>query len=135
MSESATETPVLDLLSSMTAASLEASSLDAETLMLVRIAALAAVDAPPCLVSAEPRRGRRGRRRRRAGPAVRCAAIASIIGTARVASATGKIVDAIEVAIEVAESKKRRARRGGTHARPRRPSSVRGGPTARVGFF
>ena len=41
------ETPVLDLLSSMTADSLAASSLDDQTLMLVRIAALAAVDAPP----------------------------------------------------------------------------------------
>ena len=40
------ETPVLDLLTSMTADSMEASSLDAETLMLVRIAALVAVDAP-----------------------------------------------------------------------------------------
>ena len=42
MTGSTTETPVLDLLASMTADSLEASSLDAETLMLVRIAALAA---------------------------------------------------------------------------------------------
>ena len=41
------ETPVLDLLASMTADSIEASSLDAETLMLARIAALVAVDAPP----------------------------------------------------------------------------------------
>ena len=46
MSESTSETPVLDLLASMTADSVEASSLDAQTLMLVRIAALAAVDAP-----------------------------------------------------------------------------------------
>ena len=42
-----TETPVLDLVADMTAASIEASSLDPETLMLVRIAALIAVDAPP----------------------------------------------------------------------------------------
>jgi 4-carboxymuconolactone decarboxylase len=102
MSESATETPVLDLLAGMTAASVEASSLDPETLMLVRIAALAAVDAPPVSyllnlgaaaeagVDAEQVRGV-------------LAAIAPIIGTPRVASATGKIVDAIEVAIEVAE--------------------------------
>ena len=46
MAESTTETPVLDLLANMTADSLEASSLDPQTLMLVRIAALAAVDAP-----------------------------------------------------------------------------------------
>ena len=41
-----TDTPVLDLIASMTADSLEASSLDPESLMLVRIAALVAVDAP-----------------------------------------------------------------------------------------
>ena len=102
MSESATETPVLDLLAGMTAASVEASSLDAETLMLVRIAALAAVDAPGVSyllnlgaasqvgIDAEQVRGV-------------LAAIAPIIGTARVASATGAIVGALEVAIEVAE--------------------------------
>ncbi len=42
-----TDTPVLDLLASMTADSIEASSLDPERLMLVRIAALVAVDAAP----------------------------------------------------------------------------------------
>ena len=102
MSESAIETPVLDLLAGMTAASVEASSLDPETLMLVRIAALAAVDAPAVSymlnlgaaseigIDAEQVRGV-------------LAAIAPIVGTARVASATAKIVAAIEVAIEVAE--------------------------------
>jgi len=98
----ASETPVLDLLASMTADSLEASSLDAETLMLVRIAALAAVDAPPVSyllnlgaageLDIDPERVRGV-----------LAAIAPIVGTARVASATGKIVAALEVAIEVVE--------------------------------
>ena len=97
-----TETPVLDLLASMTADSIEASSLDAETLMLVRIAALAAVDAPPVSyllnlgaaseLDIDPERVRGV-----------LAAIAPIVGTARVASATGKIVDALEVAIETVE--------------------------------
>lgn len=102
MSEQTTETPVLDLLASMTADSLEASSLDAETLMLVRIAALAAVDAPPISyafnleaasgleIDAEQVRGV-------------LAAIAPIVGTARVASATGKIVRALAIEMEVAE--------------------------------
>jgi 4-carboxymuconolactone decarboxylase len=102
MAGSTSETPVLDLLASMTADSIEASSLDSETLMLVRIAALAAVDAPPVSyllnlgaaseldIDPEQVRGV-------------LAAIAPIVGTARVASATGKIVDALEVAIEVAE--------------------------------
>ena len=47
MTEHATEAPVLDLLKRMTAESIEASTLDEERLMLVRIAALVAVDAPP----------------------------------------------------------------------------------------
>jgi 4-carboxymuconolactone decarboxylase len=102
MAGSTTETPVLDLLASMTADSLEASSLDPETLMLVRIAALAAVDAPPVSylmnleaaselgIDAEQVRGV-------------LAAIAPIVGTARVAAATGKIVEALAVAIEIVE--------------------------------
>jgi hypothetical protein len=44
--ESTSETPVLGLLANMTAGSAAASSLDPETFMLVRIAALVAVDAP-----------------------------------------------------------------------------------------
>ena len=102
MAGSTSETPVLDLLASMTADSLEASDLDAETLALVRIAALAAVDAPAVSyllnlgvareigVDAEQVRGV-------------LAAIAPIVGTARIASATGKIAEALEFAIEVAE--------------------------------
>jgi 4-carboxymuconolactone decarboxylase len=102
MTEPTTETPVLDLLASMTADSIAASSLDVQTLALVRIAALAAVDAPAVSyllnleaaaevgIDAEQVRGV-------------LAAIAPIVGTARVASATGKIVDALDVAIEVAD--------------------------------
>jgi hypothetical protein len=45
MAETA-DTPVLDLLASITAGSIEASTLDEKTLVLVRIAALVAVDAP-----------------------------------------------------------------------------------------
>ena len=42
-----TDTPVLDLLASMTADSIEATTLDPDKIMLVRIAALVAMDAPP----------------------------------------------------------------------------------------
>ena len=86
----------------MTADSLEASSLDPETLMLVRIAALVAVDAPPVsyLLNLEAA-GEIGLDPEQVRGVL--AAIAPIVGTARVASATGKIVDALEVAIEVAE--------------------------------
>jgi 4-carboxymuconolactone decarboxylase len=95
-----TETPILDLLSSMTAASIEASNLDAETLMLVRIAALVAVDAPPASyllnigaaseleIDAEQVRGV-------------LAAVAPIVGTARVASAVGNIMRALELELEL----------------------------------
>ena len=55
------DTPVLDLLAKMTTDSLEVSSLDAQTLVLVRIAALVAVDAPPASYLHESRHGRRGR--------------------------------------------------------------------------
>ena len=47
MSDESAETPVLDLMGTMTAASMEASRLDPQSLMLVRIAALVAVNAPP----------------------------------------------------------------------------------------
>ena len=102
MTDSMRETPVLDLLASMTADSLAASSLDPGSLMLVRLAALVAVDAPPSSyllnleaagevgLDAESVRGV-------------LAAVAPIVGTARVASATGKIVKALSVAIEIAE--------------------------------
>ncbi len=102
MAESTTETPVLDLLASMTADSIEASSLDLETLMLVRIAALVAVDAPPVSyalnlevvgdleIDAEKVQGV-------------LAAVAPIVGTARIASATSKIVRALSLEMDVAE--------------------------------
>ena len=102
MAEQPAETPILDLLASMTAESIEASSLDAQTLMLVRVAALVAVDAPPVSylmnlgaageigIGEEEVRGV-------------LAAVAPIVGTARVASATGKIVRATGLAIELAE--------------------------------
>jgi alkylhydroperoxidase/carboxymuconolactone decarboxylase family protein YurZ len=102
MTEPTRETPVLDLLASMTADSLAASSLDAETLILVRVAALVAVDAPSVSylmnLEAASEGGIDPERVRGV-----LAAIAPIVGTARVASATGKIVDALDVAIEVAE--------------------------------
>ena len=102
MSEQTVETPILDLLASMTADSIEASSLDAETLMLVRIAALVAVDAPPVSyafnletagdLEIDPERVRGV-----------LAAVAPIVGTARIASATSKIVRALKVELETAE--------------------------------
>ena len=102
MTETTSETPVLDLLASMTADSMAASTLDAETFMLVRIAALVAVDAPSVSylmnlavageldIDSDRIRGV-------------LAAVAPIVGTPRVASATGKIVEALAVELEIAE--------------------------------
>lgn len=86
----------------MTADAMETSTLDAEKLMLARIAALVAMDAPPVSyllnigaasevdVDAEEIRGV-------------LAAIAPIVGTARIAAATGNIVRALGIAIDLAE--------------------------------
>jgi alkylhydroperoxidase/carboxymuconolactone decarboxylase family protein YurZ len=79
----ANETPVLDTIAAMTLDSVERCGLEAETLLLVRIAALAAVDAKPVSYLAH------------VGPAVEAGvtieqvqdvlvAVAPIVGTARV---------------------------------------------------
>jgi 4-carboxymuconolactone decarboxylase len=111
MSEQPSETPVLDLIAGMTAGSAAASSLDAETLMLVRIAALVAVDAPTVAymlnlgaaaeLDLDPEQVRGV-----------LAAIAPIVGTARVASATGKIVEGLAIAIETVELETAAERQG-----------------------
>ncbi len=102
MAESTTETPVRDLLASMTAESIAASGLDAGTLMLVRIAALVAVDAPPVsyMLNLEAARAA-GIESEQVRDVL--AAIAPIVGTARVASATGSILKALAIEIAIAE--------------------------------
>ena len=102
MADPTTDTPVLDLLASMTADSIAASSLDGETLLLVRIAALVAVDAPPVSYALNLEvAGEAGLDPERLRGVL--AAIAPIVGTARVASATGNIVKALAVEMEIAE--------------------------------
>jgi 4-carboxymuconolactone decarboxylase len=103
MSTAPTETPVLDLLATMTAASVEQSELDPRSLMLVRLAALAAVDAPPVSylvnlavaddVGVDPRDVEQV-----------LIGIAPVVGTARVAAAGGRIARALGFAIAVAEA-------------------------------
>jgi len=97
-----TETPVLDLLTSMTAASLEATTLDPETLMLVRIAALVAVDAPPVSYLMNLGAATEAGVDEEKVKAV-FAAVAPIVGTTKVVSATGKIVRALGLALELEE--------------------------------
>jgi len=100
MAETTSE-PILDLITAMTAASIEASDLDPQTLMMVRIAALVAVDAPPVSyllnlgaageadVSEEQIRGV-------------LAAVAPIVGTPRVTAAAGNVLRALGIAIDLA---------------------------------
>ena len=98
----AEDTPLLDTLAVMTAASVEACDLEDRELMLARIAALAAVGAPPAsyLVNA--------------GTAVDVGitledvqgvliAVAPIVGTVRTISAAGNITRALGFAIAVME--------------------------------
>jgi 4-carboxymuconolactone decarboxylase len=96
-----TETPILDLLAGMTVLSFEATTLDKQQVMLARIAALVAADAPPISyalnlgassdfdVDAEQIRGV-------------FAAIAPIVGSARIATGLGNIVKALALT-ELAE--------------------------------
>ena len=103
MAAPANDTPVLDLLGRMTedSVALSRASLDPDEIMLVRIAALVAVDAPPAsyLMNLEAMADVGVNADRVRGV---LAAVAPIVGAPRVASATGKIVDALDVAIEVA---------------------------------
>lgn len=99
---STADTPILDLLGRMTADSMETSTLDEQTLMLVRVAALIAVDAPPASylvnvgaagdvgVSSDQITGV-------------LAAVAPIVGTTRVVSAAGSMIKALGAAVELAE--------------------------------
>ena len=94
------DTPVLDLLGRMTVDSLEAASaLDERTIMLARLAALIAVDAPPASyvvnVGAAADAGLDADQLRSL-----LAAVAPIVGTPRVVAAVGNIMRGL--AIEVA---------------------------------
>ena len=97
------QTPVLDTLADITAAAVGHNSLPPRELMLVRVAALIAVDAPPASYLAN------------AGVAADSGVtaedvqgimigIAPLVGTARVVSAGGKILRALGLAIAVADS-------------------------------
>ncbi|WP_086766668.1 carboxymuconolactone decarboxylase family protein [Streptomyces bobili] len=99
----ASDTPVLDTLAAMTVDSIERCGMAPDLLVLTRIAALAASDAPPISYAAH------------IDPAVRAGltveqlqdvlvAIAPIVGTARVMTAAGNIATAFGIAIAVADA-------------------------------
>jgi alkylhydroperoxidase/carboxymuconolactone decarboxylase family protein YurZ len=91
---------VLDLLTSMTTESMEASSLDEETLMLVRIGALVAVDAPAAsyLLNVGAA-GEIGITTEQVEGVL--AAVAPIVGAPRVASAVTHMAQALGMAIDL----------------------------------
>jgi alkylhydroperoxidase/carboxymuconolactone decarboxylase family protein YurZ len=102
LSTSSSETPVLDTLAAMTAESIARCQLDANSLLVARIAALAAVDAPT------------GSYLMHVGAAIDAGvtvddvqnilvAVAPIIGTARTLSAAGKIAEALGLVIVALE--------------------------------
>jgi alkylhydroperoxidase/carboxymuconolactone decarboxylase family protein YurZ len=102
MSAQSDETPVLDLITSINASSIEASSLDLEQQMLARIAALVAVDAPPASYMMNlGAAGATGVTQEQVQGVM--AAITPIVGTARVVSAAGKMMRALGLALDLAE--------------------------------
>ncbi len=97
------DNPVLDTIAAITAASLERSDLSPEALVMIRLAALAAVDAKPLSYLAH------------VGPSVESGvtledvqnvlvAVAPIIGTARTLSASVNIAEALGFAVGVMEA-------------------------------
>jgi alkylhydroperoxidase/carboxymuconolactone decarboxylase family protein YurZ len=98
-----TQTPVLDTLADLTAASVEHNSLAPRELMLVRIAALIAVDAPPVsyLVNAGAAADSGVTAEDIQGVMI---GVAPVVGTPRVVSAGGNILRALGFAIAVADS-------------------------------
>jgi len=96
------EAPILTLLATMTADSLDATSLDEESLMLVRIAALVAVDAPPASYLMNLRAaGEIGVDADQIQGVL--AGVAPIVGTARVVSAAGKMIRALDLKLELGD--------------------------------
>jgi alkylhydroperoxidase/carboxymuconolactone decarboxylase family protein YurZ len=101
-SETESDEPVLDVLAAMTAASIERSNLDPETLMLVRLAALVAVDAPPLSYVLNLRAaGELGVSAERVRDVL--AAVAPVVGAPRIVAAASKIARGVGIAIAVDE--------------------------------
>jgi hypothetical protein len=97
-----TETPVLDTLADINVASIDHSHLMPREMMLARIAALVAVDAPPASylanIGTAADSGITGEDVQ--GVLI---AVAPIVGTAKVVSAGGNLMRALGFAITVAE--------------------------------
>lgn len=97
------ETPVLDTIADITAASLAHNSLASRELMLVRVAALIAVGAPPASYLANAAAAADSGVTADDIQAVMIG-VAPLVGTARVVAAGGNILRALGFAIAVAEA-------------------------------
>jgi len=96
------QAPILRLLATMTAASIEASNLDPETLMLVRVAALVAVDAPAVSYMMNLRvAGEAGVNEEQVEGVL--AAVAPIVGTSRVVAAATHMMQALDLKLDLEE--------------------------------
>lgn len=97
------DTPVLDTLAAMTVDSIERCGLDESTLLLTRLAALAAMDAPAIsyLLHIDPAVKAELTAERLQDVLV---AIAPVVGTARVMSAATHITEALGISIALAEA-------------------------------
>ena len=99
MASSNSSTPVLDLLTSMTLDSISASSLEPRELMIARLAALVAIDAPVMSYATNVETAVEvGIDAERAQGIL--AAVAPIVGTARVVSASTKLAEALALEVE-----------------------------------
>ena len=97
-----TATPVLDTIIDINTASIEHTQLSPRELMLATLAAMVAVDAPPAsyLANAGPSTGSGITQQDVQDVMV---AVAPLVGTAKVVSAGGNLMRALDMAIAVAE--------------------------------
>jgi len=97
-----TPTPVLDTIIDINTASIEHTQLSARELMLARLAAMVAIDAPPASYLANARPGADSGISQQDVQDIMIA-VAPLVGTAKVVSAGGNIMRALDMAITVAE--------------------------------
>jgi alkylhydroperoxidase/carboxymuconolactone decarboxylase family protein YurZ len=102
MSTTQGDAPVMDVLAEMTTASIERSTLDPKTLMLIRLAALVAVDAPPISYMTNLSVGSEVGVELEDVQQV-LIGIAPVVGAPRVASAAGKILRGVGLAIAIGD--------------------------------
>lgn len=95
------DNPLLDTVLEMTAASVDRVDFSDEALMLVRLAALVAVDAPPASYLVNLGAGAQTALTLEDARSV-LVAVAPIVGAPRVVSAAGKITEALGLALAIA---------------------------------